>query len=220
MEQIQQVLLFLPGLLLALCCHEFAHAWVAVRQGDDTPLRDGRVTLDPRAHVDPIGTVVFPVIAMLSGAPLLGWAKPVMTNPRNYREYRSGDIKVSLAGVTANLILAILLSLVAAVLLPYYDQYSMTGTMNLLAQVAVQAVFVNVGLMFFNLIPIPPLDGSHVLVHFLPPRAALQYRELGRYGFIFLYLLMFTGALRVLSPLISGVAGAMIVIPARLLGTL
>src|SRR5687768_3581157 len=161
MDKIQQVLLFLPGLLLALCCHEFAHAWVAVRQGDDTPLRDGRVTLDPRAHVDPIGTLLFPVIAMLSGAPLLGWAKPVMTDPRKYRDYRSGDIKVALAGVTANLILAVVFSAVAVGLLPYYDPESMTGTMNLLAHVAVQSVVVNVGLMFFNLIPVPPLDGSH-----------------------------------------------------------
>ena len=215
MDQIQQVLLFLPGLLLALCCHEFAHAWVAVRQGDDTPLRDGRVTLDPRAHVDPIGTLLFPIIAMLSGAPLLGWAKPVMTDPRKYRDYVSGDIKVSLAGVTANLILAVLLSLVAAALLPYYDQTSTTGFANLLAQVAVQAVFVNVGLMFFNLIPVPPLDGSHVMAHFLPARLAMQYRELGRYGFLILYLLIFTGVLRALSPLIYTVGEAMIMVPAR-----
>lgn len=214
MQQIQQVLLFLPGLLLALCCHEFAHAWVAVRQGDDTPLRDGRVTLDPRAHVDPIGTLLFPVIAMLSGAPLLGWAKPVMTNPRNYREYRSGDIKVSLAGVTANLILALVFSLVAAALLPYYDQLSTSGTMNLLAHVAISSVFVNVGLMFFNLIPVPPLDGSHVLFHFLPPQLALRYRELERYGFLILYLLIFTGLLRMLGPLIQRVGGVMIGIPA------
>jgi Zn-dependent protease len=217
MEQIQQILLFLPGLLLALCCHEFAHAWVAVRQGDDTPLRDGRVTLDPRAHVDPIGTLLFPVIAMLSGAPLLGWAKPVMTNPRNYRDYRSGDIKVSLAGVTANLILAVGLSAFAVALLPYYHPDSMTGTMNLLAHVAIQAVFVNVGLMFFNLIPVPPLDGSHVLYHFLPPKLALQYRGLERYGFIILYLLIFTGALRLLGPLIMRVGTAMIAVPAGLI---
>jgi Zn-dependent protease len=217
MEQIQQVLLYLPGLLLALCCHEFAHAWVAVRQGDDTPLRDGRVTLDPRAHVDPIGTLLFPIIGMLSGAPLLGWAKPVMTDPRRYRDYRSGDIKVSLAGVTANLILALLFSVVAAALLPYYEADNLIGTMNLLAHVAVSVVFVNVGLMFFNLIPVPPLDGSHVLFHFLPPRAAMQYRELGRYGFIFLYLLILSGALRALGPLISTVGNSMIVVPARLI---
>lgn len=217
MEQIQQILLFLPGLLLALCCHEFAHAWVAVRQGDDTPLRDGRVTLDPRAHVDPIGTLLFPVIAMLSGAPLLGWAKPVMTNPRNYRDYRSGDIKVSLAGVTANLILAVGLSLVIVGMLPLLRGAEPGSTTELLAQVFFMAVRVNVGLMFFNLIPVPPLDGSHVLAHFLPPRLAIQYRELSRYGFLILYLLIFTGVLRALGPLIVGVTDALIGIPAALI---
>jgi Zn-dependent protease len=219
MEQIQDLLLYMPALLLALCCHEFAHAWVAVRQGDDTPLRDGRVTLDPRAHVDPIGTVLFPIIGFLSGAPLLGWAKPVMTDPRKYRSYVSGDIKVSLAGVTANLILAILFGVASAFLLPHYDQYSMEGTLNVLAHVAIQAVLVNVGLLFFNLIPVPPLDGSHVLAHFLPASLAVQYRELQRYGFILLYLLVLTGALRLLSPVILAVAEALIFVPAGFLGT-
>jgi Zn-dependent protease len=215
MEPIRDFLLYIPGLLLAFCFHEFAHAWVAVRQGDDTPLRDGRVTLDPRAHIDPIGSILFPAIASLSGAPLLGWARPVMTNTRKYRNYRLGDIKVSLAGVTANLLLAIVFGVLTAVLSPYLQ--GSEGTLYTLAMMCEYAVLVNVGLMIFNLLPVPPLDGSNVLYHFLPPAAGAQLRALRPYGFIILYALMFTGVLRVMTPLIFGITAGLIGIPALLI---
>ena len=211
MEPIQRLLLAFPGLLLALCFHEFAHAWVAVREGDDTPLRDGRVTLDPRAHLDPIGSLLFPAIGALSGVPLLGWARPVMTNPRNYRHYRSGDIRVSLAGVTANLILAVVLGIAAGALLPYAGPDGGGGVLATAAMMCLYAVYVNIGLMLFNLLPVPPLDGSHVLYHFLPPAAGAQYRALFPYGFLILYALLFTGALRLFGPVIQFLASLAVV---------
>jgi Zn-dependent protease len=215
MDSIQDVLLYIPGLLLAFCFHEFAHAWVAVREGDDTPLRDGRVTLDPRAHLDPIGSLLFPLIAAVSGAPVLGWAKPVLTNTRKYRNYRSGDIRVSLAGVTANLILAVIFGIITGLLAPQLE--AADGTLRTLALMCAYAVFTNVGLMLFNLLPIPPLDGSHVLYHFLSAKAGAQYRALYPYGFIILYGLMFTGAFRLFSPVIQAIATVLIGIPAMLM---
>jgi len=214
MDPIQQLLLSTPGLLLAFCCHEFAHAWVAVREGDDTPLLQGRVTLDPRAHLDPIGSILFPVIARLTGAPLLGWARPVLTNTRKYRDYRGGDIRVSLAGVTANLILAVVMGVIAAALLPYWVD-GPGDLISILGLICYFGTAVNVGLMFFNRLPIPPLDGSHVLYHYLPAKAGAQLRAMQPYGFIILYALLLTGLLGAFfGPVVLGITEALIRIPA------
>ncbi|HEX6368004.1 MAG TPA: site-2 protease family protein [Longimicrobium sp.] len=204
------VLLALPVLLLSLTAHEFAHAWVALRQGDDTAYMLGRVSMNPMAHLDWIGTILFPAMAIGSGAPLLGWAKPVPVNPRKYRNYVRGDILVSIAGVCANAILA-----VAFALLLFLIAVSTRGmdsppeTLVILFRMVFYGVIANVGLIVFNLLPIPPLDGSHVFYHMLPPRLGLEYRKLYPYGFIILWALVLTGVLRVLGPLIW--------IPARLL---
>src|SRR3954469_24143583 len=108
-ERIRAFVLALPVLLLAFSVHEFMHAWVALKQGDDTAYMLGRVTLDPRSHIDPIGSILFPAIAAFSpGMPIIGWAKPTPTNPRKYRKYKRGDILVSLAGVCGNLVLALM----------------------------------------------------------------------------------------------------------------
>lgn len=202
MPGIETLLFALPVLLLSLTVHEFAHAWVALREGDDTAYMLGRVTLNPVAHIDPIGSILLPGIAMMTGAPLLGWAKPVPTNPRKYRNYKSGDIKVSLAGVTANLLLAFVFTLLAvAVQWAYVFFPGAVGVWEPLQQMFQQGIYLNILLILFNLLPLPPLDGSHVLVHFLPPHLALKYRELERYGMVILFGLVLLGGFRFLRPL-------------------
>jgi Zn-dependent protease len=199
----QAVLLALPVLLLSLTAHEFAHAWVALKQGDDTAYRLGRVTMNPAAHLDVIGSLVFPAIAIASGFPLLGWAKPVPTNPNNYRNYRRGDILVSVAGVCANAILAVFFAVVMfAIAVGTRGLDSPPETVVILAQMVLYGVMANVALIIFNLLPIPPLDGSHVMYHMLSPRAAASYQQMAPYGMIILWILVLTGAVRVIVPLI------------------
>lgn len=203
---LQRVLLALPVLLLSLTAHEFAHAWVALKQGDDTAYMLGRVTLDPRAHLDPIGSLLFPIIAIGSGMPLLGWARPVPTNPRKYRNYTRGDILVSIAGVCANLVLAILFALIAIPVAYFAGMPGSPAAVGTLQQMVAMGVLGNVALIFFNLLPIPPLDGSHVLYHLLPPSLAASYRQLYPYGMLILWGMVFMGGFAWLGPLIRTVA--------------
>jgi Zn-dependent protease len=197
------VLLALPILLLSLTAHEWGHAWVALKQGDDTAYMLGRVTMNPAAHVDPIGTLLFPAIAIGTGAPLLGWAKPVPTNPRKYRNYVRGDILVSIAGVCMNAVLAVGFALILWIMaLATRGMAEIPEMMHIAARMAFFGVYGNVGLIIFNLIPIPPLDGSHVFYHLLPPKLGAEYRRLYPYGFLILWGLVLTGVLGVLLPLI------------------
>jgi Zn-dependent protease len=206
------VLLALPVLLLSLTAHEWGHAWVALKQGDDTAYMLGRVTMNPMAHLDWVGTIIFPAIAIGSGMPLLGWAKPVPVNPRKYRNYVRGDVLVSIAGVCMNAILAVSFAVVLfAIAAATRSMESPPQTASILFQMAYYGVMANVGLIVFNLLPIPPLDGSHVMYHLLPPRLGQQYRNLYPYGMFILWGLVLTGVLRVLAPLI--------IIPTRLLIT-
>ncbi|HEX5726115.1 MAG TPA: site-2 protease family protein [Longimicrobiaceae bacterium] len=207
MENLDNLLLYLPVLLLSFTAHEFAHAWVALKQGDDTAYMLGRVTLNPAAHIDPIGSILFPAIGALTGAPVLGWAKPVPTNSRKYRNYRRGDILVSLAGVAANFVLVLLFTLLCVGILLVMDAVPAgRDTLGLLWQMLVRGILLNVGLILFNLIPIPPLDGSHVLYHYLPPRLGAQYRQLYPYGMFILWGLVLLGGFNFLGPAIFGVA--------------
>jgi len=206
----QAVLLALPILLLSLTAHEWGHAWVALKQGDDTAYMLGRVTMNPAAHVDYVGTLLFPAIAIGMGAPLLGWAKPVPTNPRKYRNYVRGDILVSIAGVCMNAILAVGFAIVLWIIaiatrgMESPPQLAQTAT-----QMFFYGVYGNIGLIVFNLLPIPPLDGSHVFYHLLPPKFGAEYRRLYPYGFLILWGLVLSGVLAVLLPFIF--------IPTRLL---
>ncbi|HST58510.1 MAG TPA: site-2 protease family protein [Longimicrobium sp.] len=202
---LEAVLLALPILLLSLTAHEWGHAWVALKQGDDTAYMLGRVTMNPAAHVDPVGTLLFPAIAIGTGAPLLGWAKPVPVNPRNYRNYVRGDILVSIAGVCMNALLALLFALLL------WGIAAATRSMPTIPPLAETAsrmffygVYGNIGLIVFNLLPIPPLDGSHVFYHLLPPKWGAEYRKLYPYGFLILWGLVLTGVLQVMAPLIRG----------------
>jgi len=156
-------------ILWALTFHEFAHAWMAHKCGDDTALYSGRVTLNPLAHLDLFGTLAF----FLAG---FGWAKPVPVNPHNFRNYRRDDILVSLAGVGANLLSAIVFSLILRLMLAFGGHaFLNNGFVQTLSSILMLSVYFNLVLMFFNLIPIPPLDGSHVLANMLSWRAREWY---------------------------------------------
>ena len=201
-ENLRSILLSFPVLLLAFSVHEFMHAYVALRQGDDTAYMLGRVTLDPRAHIDPIGSILFPLIGAMTGAPIIGWAKPTPTNPRKYRKYVLGDVLVSLAGVVGNFLLVLLFA-VLFLLAALADRGAGGNEMLQIAEeLFARGVLINFFLIVFNLIPVPPLDGSHVLYHLLPANLGAAYRQLSRFGFVILYLLVFTGALNRLFALV------------------
>ena len=188
-----ELLLVLPVLLLSVVLHEYAHGWMALRQGDRTALEAGRLTMNPIAHIDLVGSIIVPLFLWLApGNILFGWARPVPVNPRNYRNYRRGDILVSVAGVAANLLLAALFTVMIIVLI-HLGRVLPAGeeVFSLLRAMAQVGIWLNLILIFFNLIPIPPLDGSHVLYHLLPARLALAYRQLGRYGMVVLLLILF-----------------------------
>ncbi len=186
-------LLFLPVLIFSVVVHEVAHAWVALREGDDTAYMLGRITLNPVSHLDPVGSVIVPLaLYYVGGGLIFGWARPVPVNPRKYRNYRRGDIRVSLAGIVSNLGLAVLFTVLAVGCLWLASLGGGVGEVGrVAAQMARFGIFINLILAFFNLIPIPPLDGSHVLYHFLPPELGARYREMGRYGLLILMLLIF-----------------------------
>jgi Zn-dependent protease len=184
-------LIALPILLMSVVVHEVAHAVVAKWEGDDTAYRLGRVTLNPIPHLDPMGSLIVPLMLFFLTDFIFGWAKPVPVNPRNYRDPVWGDIRVSLAGIASNLILAVLFTFLFTGLQIIGSGMGSGGVISVLSQAAFFGLFINLILAFFNLIPIPPLDGSHVLYHLLPPGLRAQYRQFGRYGIAVLLLLIF-----------------------------
>jgi Zn-dependent protease len=190
---LQDLILFLPVLLFSVVLHEYAHGWMAYRQGDDTALMLGRLTLNPIPHIDLFGSILLPILLIVARAPfLIGWAKPVPVNPRKYRNYKRGDILVSLAGIAVNLMLAVIATFVLIlVILLARAIPAAAPTLQLVAQMTQMAISINLVLAFFNLIPIPPLDGSHVLYHLLPPKLGLAYRGLYQYGMLVLLIFMF-----------------------------
>ncbi|HEV2669845.1 MAG TPA: site-2 protease family protein [Gemmatimonadales bacterium] len=184
--QLEDTLLQIPVLLFSVVAHEYAHAEAAYRQGDTTAYMLGRLTLNPLKHIDPFMTIILPAVLILSHAPFVfGAAKPVPVNPRNYRRYVRGDIIVSLAGIATNLALFIL-SAIAFVLVGILGQSfsAAVPTLALLQRMLFWGMYLNVVLACFNLIPIPPLDGSHVLKQILPPAAGMRYRQLYAFGII------------------------------------
>ena len=186
-------ILLIIVLIFSVVVHEVAHAWQARREGDDTAEKLGRITLNPLPHLDPIGSLLVPLALHFSGSGFLfGWARPVPVNPANYRDFKWGDIRVSLAGIVSNLGLALLSTLATVAVLQLEQALGPLGGVSpALRQMATYGIFINLILAFFNLIPIPPLDGSHVLFHLLPGRFALQFRRAGQYGMVVLMALFF-----------------------------
>src|SRR4029453_11192387 len=181
-------------LLFSLTVHETAHAWTADRLGDPTARLLGRVSLNPIVHADPIGTVLFPLLAMLGAAPfLIGWAKPVPVNVQRLRHGRRDYMLVAAAGPLSNLVLAVVASIALGLLTVSPMRPGEPNGSAPLAALLSQAVTMNLLLAVFNMIPIPPLDGGNVLSGLLPINLAVVFNRLRPYGFILLYALMLTG---------------------------
>jgi len=187
-------LLILPVLLFSVIAHEYAHGYAALKQGDTTALTLGRLTWNPAKHIDPFMTILLPLMLAVMHAPILGGAKPVPVNPRNYRQFKRGDIIVSLAGVFTNLLVAIGCTIVVVLLgLLARTSEALHPSIGILQAMFAFGIFLNMILIAFNLIPIPPLDGSHVMKYLLPAAWSLRYQELGRYGLLILILLLYFG---------------------------
>ncbi len=196
--------------LFAIVLHEVAHGWVADKLGDNTARFMGRLTLNPIKHIDPIGTVLIPVLLLVVGSPFLfGYAKPVPINFRKLRNPKRDMIWVALAGPVTNLLLALISTLVLAVTV------NMPGSMEWVSQplalMCQASIIINVVLCIFNLLPLPPLDGGRVAVGLLPGPMAYQLSRLEPFGFLIIILLLVSGVLQsVIGPLIMGSAGALI----------
>jgi Zn-dependent protease len=196
LSTLQNVLFVFPVLLFSVIAHEYAHGYAALKQGDPTAQKLGRLTWNPVKHIDPFMTILLPLVLLAAsgGKMALGGAKPVPVDPRNYKHPRRGDIIVSLAGVFTNLLIA-LASVVLIAILGWLGLRA-TGaaaTLGIIQVMLVYGVLINFMLIAFNLIPIPPLDGSHVVKYLLPASWALRYEQFGRYGIIVLIVLLYAG---------------------------
>lgn len=179
-------------LLFSLSAHEAAHAAMANWCGDPSARLLGRMTLNPVKHIDPLGTVVLPLFAMFSSFPFLfGWAKPVPYNPRNLRNIRRDSVLIGLAGPAANLLLILSTVVVLRLVATAVGVVGANPVVILLLQTFVYLALINALLMLFNLIPLPPLDGHHLLEAILPPKAAEQFEKLGPFSLIILFVLVF-----------------------------
>ncbi|MCJ7682384.1 MAG: site-2 protease family protein [Candidatus Aminicenantes bacterium] len=195
---IQQGIIYIVVLMFAITIHESAHGWAAYKKGDPTAYSLGRITLNPIPHIDPIGTIALPLLLVIMGAPPFGWAKPVPVNPMNLKDPRKDNLIISAAGPLANIgfafIAIIILKLFKAVVLGMTTA-SPAGA-NIISgiyMVLYSLVIVNVILAVFNLLPIPPLDGSGILMGFLSPENARKYEMIQPYGFFILIILIMTG---------------------------
>jgi Zn-dependent protease len=200
-------LLAAPVILFSMVAHEYAHGYAALKQGDPTAYQLGRLTWNPIRHIDPIMTILLPIITLFAWNFAFGGAKPVPVNPRNYRNFKRGDIIVSLAGVATNCVIAIGFTLLV-VLIGMIGK-SLPGWVETLALIQIMLVIgiqFNLLLAIFNLIPIPPLDGSHVVKYLLPPAWALRYQSAGRFGLLIVFAVVFLMPSIFLVPL-KGVLG-------------
>jgi Zn-dependent protease len=192
-------LIFLPVLIFAVVVHECAHGVVAKWCGDDTAYREGRITLNPIKHIDLWGTIIIPILLAVTNAGILfGWAKPVPVNPNNFRNFRRDDIYVAMAGPLSNFIIALISALLIVCVSLIFQAASPTSPMSeRMTEFALEflkySIEINLILALFNLFPIPPLDGSHLVASLLPPHLGDQYRSLGFMGMFILVAMMSLG---------------------------
>lgn len=190
---VQKIIIYAIPILFAITVHEVAHGWIASKLGDQTARMMGRLTLNPIKHIDPVGTILVPLVMLMFTPFLLGWAKPVPVDWRNLRRPRQDMAWVALAGPAANLLMLIFWALIAKLVI-----VSGAGNQGYgvpVMAMAMAGIFINIILMVLNLIPIPPLDGSRVLSAVLPPKQALVYNRLEPYGLIIVLVLLVTGVL-------------------------
>ncbi|MDI1352062.1 MAG: site-2 protease family protein [bacterium] len=200
---VQQICIWALPVLFAITLHEVAHGYVAYRCGDTTAKMFGRLSLNPIRHIDPIGTILLPLLMVIFTSFVIGYAKPVPINWNQLRHPRRDMILVTLAGPAANLIMAFLWAGCFKIATFLHPEVSMPALF--LLATAKAGILINLVLAFLNLIPLPPLDGSKVVLSLLPPRQAMIYAKIEPYGFIILIALIFTGVLGyILTPLING----------------
>lgn len=209
------LLLTLPGVLIAITFHEFAHAYVATKLGDDTPSLEGRLNLNPLSHIDPIGFVLLLFVGF-------GWGKPVAINPRNFtRKYsqEAGEAIVSAAGPIMNFILAIVLMVIYCALYKFAGSFVLSGVGGIITVMIHYAIIMNLGLGIFNLIPLPPLDGSKVLRNFLPYNAKNWLYEHEQIFYIIFLVIWVTGlAGYIISPILNVTYSGLIKLGAAIFG--
>lgn len=182
-------LLILPILLISVIVHEVAHGYTALRLGDPTAKQAGRLTANPIPHIDPVGSILVPLVSVLvAGRVFIAWAKPVPVNPANFENFRRDDILVSVMGPASNIALAFVFSVITGLFL-MVSPGELTGTSEFFVRMMLNGIYLNVILAVFNMLPIPPLDGSHVLASVLPQELADNYRRIGFLG-IFIVLLL------------------------------
>lgn len=188
-----------PGLLFGIVLHEYCHAYAALKFGDDTAKRQGRLTLNPAVHFSLFGSIIFPLLAAALGGMMFGWANPVPINGRNIKNYRKGMFWISFAGPLANIVLGLISALFYSILLTRVS--SNFYLFSPLASMFEASVYINFILAFFNLIPFPPLDGSRMVSSLLSYENARKYEDLQRFGIFFIFVLWFTPVLTyLLSP--------------------
>ena len=205
---ISHLLIYMVVLLLAISAHEAGHAWMSYKFGDDTAFKLGRVTLNPVAHTDPIGTLLIPIVSFIFGAvggglgsiPLIGWGKPTPVNPRKWTNFKLANVMVSVAGVLANLILLIIGIVIAKILMTqgFTVEDFFRGSHNPIAIFVGNLMMLNLSLFVFNLLPFPPLDGSKILSTFLPASFEPILNLLEQYGFLILMALIYIGVFRLI----------------------
>lgn len=196
MQDIVQQLYILPILLFSVVIHEISHGWMALRLGDTTAKDMGRLTLNPIPHIDPVGSILVPLMSLLvAGRIFIAWAKPVPVNPLNFSHYRRDDILVSVVGPISNFILALFCTIIVIILAnfaPLFENshHYVNEAFIFLLKMFFGGITLNIVLGVFNMIPIPPLDGSHVVASLLPEEMSYQYRSIGFFGIFLIILVM------------------------------